>query len=213
MTEDGGALPLTLQALHQLRQEILSCDLLPGATLSETAASQRLGLGKAPIRAALARLAEEGLVGSVARRGWVVSLITIRDIHEVFDLRLLLEPEGARRAAARTDPSARRQLEALLSAEAPPDSRALHQAIAVLSGNTRLAQGVSRLLDESSRMLAFAARHGTDLPEEPADRAALLQAVAEGRGVEAARLIYDRVWSLRSAVLAALTAPEAATPV
>ena len=32
------------------------------------------------------------------RRGWVVSLVTVRDIHEVFDLRLLLEPEAAAQA-------------------------------------------------------------------------------------------------------------------
>src|SRR4051794_3237533 len=94
---------LTEQAVGILRREILTTRMRPGETLSESAVAQQLELGKAPVRAALARLAEEGLVQAVPRRGWIVSLVTIRDIHEVFGLRLLLEPEAARMATGRVD--------------------------------------------------------------------------------------------------------------
>jgi DNA-binding GntR family transcriptional regulator len=86
---------LTEQAVASLRREIVACRLAPGDTVSETLMAERFSFGRAAIRTALARLAEEGLVNAIARRGWVVSLVTIRDIHEVFDLRLMLEPEAA----------------------------------------------------------------------------------------------------------------------
>ena len=50
------------------------------------------------MRTALARLAEEGFVESVPRRGWVVGTLGIRDAREIFDLRLVLEAEAARLA-------------------------------------------------------------------------------------------------------------------
>ena len=115
------AATLTEQAAEILRTDILACRLAPGATLSEAALAARTRLGRAPIRAALARLADEGLVLAVPRRGWVVSTVTIRDIHEVFDLRLILEPEAARRAAqaihlGRASPAELRVLDAICEA-------------------------------------------------------------------------------------------------
>src|SRR5688500_17768379 len=73
---------LTDRALATFRRDILTTRMAPGESLTEALAAHGLGLGKAPIRAALARIAEEGLVQAVPRRGWVVSLVTVRDIHE-----------------------------------------------------------------------------------------------------------------------------------
>lgn len=215
---------LTEQAAAALRRDILTTRLAPGETLSEAAAAQRLGLGKAPVRAALARLAEEGLVQAMPRRGWAVSLVTIRDIHEVFDLRLLLEPEAARRAAGRVDAAALAQLDAVCAAGYRPEdeesalgfldaNKAFHVAVAELSGNARLARQVDRLLDESTRMLVLGLRRRDRSGEMAHEHHALLEALALGRGAEAARLMQDQVAASRAMVLAALTAPDAAIAV
>jgi DNA-binding GntR family transcriptional regulator len=192
-------LPLTDQAATALRADIVACRLPPGETLSEAALAGRLGLGRAPIRAALARLADEGLVLAIPRRGWVVSPVTMRDIHEVFALRLMLEAEAARLTADRVrtgqvDP-------ALLAAAAD-----LHRAMAENAGNRRLGRQILLLLDESRRMLTLC--RGRPAPAE--DAAALLDALAAGDAPEATAIVCEQIAAERARVLAALTAADSA---
>ncbi|HWX49732.1 MAG TPA: GntR family transcriptional regulator [Roseomonas sp.] len=215
---------LTEQAVAALRREIITTRLMPGETLSEAMAAQMLGLGKAPVRAALARLAEEGLVQAVPRRGWVVSLVTIRDIHEVFGLRLLLEPEAARRAAGRVDAEALRRLDAVCACGYRPEdeestyafldaNKAFHVAVAELSGNGRLARQIDRLLDESTRMLALGLRSRDRTGEMAHEHHALIEALALGRTELSATLMREQVAASQSMVLAALTAPDSSTAI
>jgi DNA-binding GntR family transcriptional regulator len=215
---------LTEQATALLRRDILTTVLAPGETLSEAQAAERLGLGKAPVRAALARLAEEGLIQAMPRRGWVVALVTIRDIHEVFDLRLLLEPEAARRAAGRVDAEALRRLDAVCAAgyrPHDPDSalgfldanRAFHVAVADLSGNGRLARQIGRLLDESTRMLVLGLKRRDRTGEMAHEHAALIEALALGRADAAAALMHEQVAASRAMVLDALTSAPSGLPV
>ena len=212
---------LTDRVVAELRRDILSCRLGPGETLSEASTAARLQLGKAPVRAALARLADEGLVGAQPRRGWVVSLVTVRDIHEVFDLRLLLEPEAARRAAGRVDAAALGELDAICACGYRPEdedstlaflaaNQAFHVAVAALSGNARLARQIGRLLDESTRMLVLGLRRRDRTGEMSHEHHALTEALALGRADEAARIMREQVAASRAMVLAALTAPDAA---
>ena len=215
---------LTEQAVSLLRREILTTRLRPGATLSEAMVAQQLGLGKAPVRAALARLAEEGLVQAVPRRGWTVSLVTIRDIHEVFGLRLLLEPEAARLAAGRVDAELLRRLDSICACGYRPDdeesthafldaNKAFHVALAELSGNGRLARQIDRLLDESTRMLALGLRRRDRTGEMAHEHHALIEALALGHAAEAAAIMKEQVAASQAMVLAALTVPDALTAV
>jgi len=215
---------LTERAVAALRRDILTTRLAPGETVSETAVAAHLELGKAPVRAALARLAEEGLVQAVPRRGWMVSLVTIRDIHEVFDLRLMLEPEAARRAAGRVDAVMLRRLDAIRAEgyDCADEESAMcfldankqfHVAIAELSGNARLARLLDRLLDESTRMLVLGLRPRDRTGEMAHEHHALVEALALGRADEAARIMHEQVAASRKMVLAALTAPDARTAV
>ncbi len=215
---------LTEQAVAALRRDILSTRLAPGETISEAAAAQRLDMGKAPIRAALARLAEDGLVQAVPRRGWMVSLVTIRDIHEVFDLRLLLEPEAARRAAGRVDTQMLARLDAVCAegydcgdAESAmcylDANKRFHVAVAELSGNGRIARQIDRLLDESTRMLVLGLRRRDRTMEMAHEHHELVERLALGQGEAAAALMHEQVAASREMVLAALTAPDAMTAV
>lgn len=215
---------LTERAVALLRREILTTRMRPGTTLSEAAVAQQLGLGKAPVRAALARLAEEGLVQAVPRRGWVVSLVTIRDIHEVFGLRLLLEPEAARMATGRVDAELLRHLDSICACGYRPDdddsthafldaNKAFHVALAELSGNGRLARQIDRLLDESTRMLSLGLRRRDRTGEMAHEHHALIEALALGHAEEAAAIMRQQVSASQAMVLAALTAPDASTAV
>jgi len=215
---------LTEQAIGLLRREILTTRMWPGETLSESAVAQQLELGKAPVRAALARLAEEGLVQAVPRRGWIVSLVTIRDIHEVFGLRLLLEPEAARMATGRVDAELLRRLDSICACGYQPDdedsthafldaNKAFHVALAELSGNGRLPRQIDRLLDESTRMLSLGLRRRDRTGEMAHEHHALIEALALGHAEEAATIMKHQVAASQAMVLAALTAPDASTAV
>src|SRR3954454_10384406 len=92
-------------------------DLAPGAGVSEAQLVDAYGLSKAAVRAALARLRAEGLVVAEPRRAHVVAPLTMRDVLEIYALRLLLEPPGAEAAAGRMD----RDEVARLQALAEPD--------------------------------------------------------------------------------------------
>nr|WP_245727980.1 GntR family transcriptional regulator [Streptomyces vietnamensis] len=82
-----------------LRARIHSGAYAQGARLRERELSETLGVSRIPVREALVRLAAEGLVVLSPRRGASVRRLTLRDVDELFDLRLSLEVFAARRAA------------------------------------------------------------------------------------------------------------------
>lgn len=92
------------QAYSRLREEILHWRLLPGTPLSEIELAERLGVSRTPLRAALARLALEGLVDTSRGRTGVVSDVSASSITDLFELREALETQAARLAARRCDP-------------------------------------------------------------------------------------------------------------
>lgn len=153
-------------AYLRLRQAIVRLELPPSAPVSETHLGDRFGLSKAAVRAALARLRAEGLVLAEPRRGHVVAPLTLRDVREVYDLRLLVEPAGARTAATvlaagaidglmgRVDQLTDHgvaTLEDFLTV-----NRDIHLTVAAAAGNSRQEALVRRLLDESERAIAVA---------------------------------------------------------
>ena len=78
-------------AYRAIKADIIACVLQPGEEISEAVLVGRYGFSKAPIRSALMRLRQEGLIVSRGRQGNIVSPVTLRDVKEVFQLRLLLE--------------------------------------------------------------------------------------------------------------------------
>lgn len=91
-------------AYDRLREEILHWRLLPGTPLSEIELAERLGVSRTPLRAALARLALEGLVDTSRGRTGVVSEVSAETITELFELREALETQAVRLVARRADP-------------------------------------------------------------------------------------------------------------
>lgn len=98
---------LTEQAYHRLEEMIVTLQLAPGEVLSESSLTQSLGIGRTPIREALQRLAIEGLVVILPRRGVLVSEITVRNQLELLRVRREVERLMSRLAAVRATPAER----------------------------------------------------------------------------------------------------------
>ena len=118
-------------------------------------------MSKTPVREALSLLNHEGLVQILPRKAYVVSPITVRDVHDCFDLRVILESAAAELAATSiTEPELAR-LESIVASESSTASLAatlernssLHSLIARASRNERLVQLIEKLLSEMPRLI------------------------------------------------------------
>ena len=78
---------------EQLRRLILSGAVKDGSPLRQDALAEEMGTSRIPVREALSRLESEGLVASFPHRGYVVTGLSRSEIQELFDLRVMLEPE------------------------------------------------------------------------------------------------------------------------
>jgi DNA-binding GntR family transcriptional regulator len=165
LLDDAESLPLTDRAYELIRLDILTFRLKPGERTSERSLSERYRLGVAPIRAALPRLVQEGLIEKSAERGTSVAALTLRGIRETYQMRFLLEPAAAELAAMRgMDPARLDRLREVCEAEWPSagDTAVVHIllanrdfniAIAEATGNALLARTIGHLQNLSLRIL------------------------------------------------------------
>ena len=105
--EKSGAVSLTDQAYGQLEELIVTVQLAPGDVLSEATLAARLGIGRTPIREALHRLAREGLVVILPRRGILVSDINVQSQLRLLEVRRKIEEVMVTAAAKRADQAER----------------------------------------------------------------------------------------------------------
>jgi GntR family transcriptional regulator of vanillate catabolism len=91
----------TVKAQLRVRQMILDGELSAGERVPELMLVERTGVSRTPIRAALLRLAEEGLLEPSSSGGFVVRAFDEADVYDAIDVRGMLEGAAARRAAQR----------------------------------------------------------------------------------------------------------------
>ncbi|QUH27132.1 GntR family transcriptional regulator [Serpentinicella alkaliphila] len=89
-------LPLKEKAYNLIKNKIVKCELAPGNPISEAELSNELGMSRTPVREALLRLSQEKFITIYPRKGIIVSPITVQDIHEVFQVREIVEPYFAK---------------------------------------------------------------------------------------------------------------------
>ncbi|NYE24496.1 GntR family transcriptional regulator [Pigmentiphaga litoralis] len=200
-------------AYERLRQSILSCRILPGATLTEAGIMDMFEAGKASVRIALVRLIQEGLVRSMPRHGYTVIPITLNDVEEIFALRLQLEPYAARLATGKVEGSHLQRLEdACRSNTASTDSgnrigffldanREFHLAIAKASGNQRLHKSLTGLMDEMARLVALGFVARGDSPDIRHDHNALIDALVTGDAKRAEQIARRHIEVFRDMTL------------
>lgn len=207
--------PLTDQVYGAIRRDILCGALAPGAAISEASLANRYGFGKTPVRLALSRLRQEGLVSASPRRSFAVSPITLRDVHDLYGLRLVLEPAAARLAAGRIDVKALKKVDAVCRRGYVPGdaastlrfleaNRDFHLGIAQASGNLRFVKLLGQVFDETTRVMHFGLASRNRSVEMQHEHDDLLSALERGDADAASRIAEEQVAASRDMVLAAL---------
>lgn len=97
------AIPLAEHVYQQIRQAIVRCDFEPGERLRVEELSRRFGVSSSPVREALNRLAEQGMVRTLENRGFRVAALTSEGVGDLVRVRLLIESEALRDAIAHGD--------------------------------------------------------------------------------------------------------------
>lgn len=217
--DDSGGHRLSDLAYERIRADVISCALPPADEVTEAALALRYGLGKAPVRAALARLCQEGLFQAQARRGYRVAPVTLQDVKDIFALRLIVEPAAARQAAGRVDAARLAQLDAICRAGYTPGdaaseaaflaaNRAFHVTISEAAGNRRLAELIASLLDQAERLFHLGLRMRNRTEEMQHEHRALVEALAAGDGARAEAVAAEQIEAAQRMVHDALLASE-----
>ena len=156
-------MPARDRAYHDLRYRILTGRLAPGTTLLETELAALLSLSRTPVREAVIKLEEEGLVEVRPRHGVTVKALSLQDFGHILNVFSALEVRAVELAAARglTEPEAQaltRMLDQMEAATAAGDitrwsdiDDEFHAAIVALCGNQRLQDAISAFWGQQYR--------------------------------------------------------------
>jgi DNA-binding GntR family transcriptional regulator len=190
--------------------------LAPGDQLDEQALAARLGVSRTPLRAAIARLAQEGLVVTLPYRGSFVRRFTVEEIDGLYEVRAALEGLAARRAARRLTPAGLQTIGAILDecqaaldagdleAYGQADAR-FHRALAEASGNPTLVETLDGLRLRIHRFRDLANREPGLRRRAAREREQIVDALARRDAEAAGRLLEQHIDHVRRTVLRQLT--------
>ncbi|MEN8149903.1 MAG: GntR family transcriptional regulator [Planctomycetota bacterium] len=210
-----------------LKRDVLTLRHRPGEPLREQDLAERYGASRAPVREACRRLQQEGLVESVPYKGYFAQRISLKEIAECFDLRLVLETHAVRSAVERVrDGGAEsvERLEALGRVEYTrddPDSYEeflarnleFHVAVAELAGNGRLLRVLKDLIESMQRFFFLGLDLGDFGAEMREEHEELIRLIRDGDADGAADMTRRQIERSRERILKALFKERADLPV
>lgn len=210
-------LTLTERAYRELEEQIVTLRLRPGEFLSEYALSESLGIGRTPIREALQRLAQEGLVMVRPRKGILVTDTDPRKQLLVLETRRELERLLCRLSAQRSTPDQRAQFQDIAkgmdkAGKANDDlvfmrlDRALNVLIADAAHNDYASRAMRFLHGHSRRFWYMHYKQAADMPLCARLHASQARAIADG-DVKQAAAASDRLIDYTETFTRATVAP------
>ncbi|NNN12278.1 MAG: GntR family transcriptional regulator [Acidimicrobiaceae bacterium] len=201
-SRDGAT--LTEQVVATIREAILNGKLEPGTLYSVYRMADEIGISRTPVREALLRLADAGMVRFERNRGFRVLRTSVRELQEVFQLRLLLEVPAAYRAAHLSDEALRvkmrEELAEMRSAAIGHDEnlfmahdRALHELVLAASQNNKLVSSVRDLRFITMTLGASTVDRSRTLSNIADEHQPLVDAIENGDSTAAAAAMHHHI--------------------
>lgn len=215
-----GSMPSPADVIFDaLREAIVEGRLADGATLRQDQIAGMFNVSRIPVREALARLEEQGLVTTQRHKGAVVSSLSLAEIEEMFEFRALLESEVIRHAVRIIDDKTLIEAKSYAQAFAQePDSskwaglnRLFHYTLYKDSGRPYHLQTISKALDKIARYLRaqLVLTHG--IARARAEHEGILKAAMARDADEAAALTHAHIRGASQSLISFLEAERAKT--
>ncbi|MCL3819684.1 GntR family transcriptional regulator [Aeromicrobium wangtongii] len=187
----------TDRVFASLRESIVTGEFPAGSLHSIYRLADLLGVSRTPVREAVLRLADIGLVTIERNRGVRIRGVTVADVKAVFELRLMIEVPATAHAAAHADEQLVSAIEAELEhmrryaladdeQQFTAHDRQLHHAIGAALGNARLQAEVATLRDSIQARGATTIRRSRSMVELAAEHAPIVEAIGTHDPVAAA---------------------------
>lgn len=193
MKVDSKLLSLEERVFETLAEDILAGKYARGEALGEKMLSEKLGVSRTPVRAALRRLAEDGLIETVANKGSVVVGITMEDIVGIYQIRMRLEGLASFIAASKISKEdlatlldsvelsefyiKRRNTEKLRELDSE-----FHETIYRAAGNVQLCKTLSELHRKIKAYRKLSLSVPGRLEKSIAEHREIYEAIAQGNG-------------------------------
>jgi DNA-binding GntR family transcriptional regulator len=199
-------------AYRQIKDRLIMLEIRPGEPINDIALAAELGVGRTPVREAVKRLETDHLVVSYPRRGTFATVVDVTELGAISDIRQLLEPHAARRAAENASPSLRAELREtaahIQTLEVVAGDRttfinedmAIHQLIYRATGNPHLEDVLIRYDNLATRIWCLVIDRLPDLAQHVREHSTLLETIAAGDGDTAAALALEHVTRFERAI-------------
>lgn len=210
MIESLGKTEMVYKALQE---DIIEGRLSPGQRLVERELMEKFGVSKTPVREALVRLKQDGLIDGALHQGVSVIRISRKDAVEIYDLREILEGMAAKKVAEKITPDNAEKLDSIiqlfekhgrkndLKAYAQLDVK-FHDLIGVLSNNQRLYQMVRRIYHQSRILLRTSLNLPIRGPEVSlGEHKKVVEAIVNKNPSLAEKMAREHIKNTREAVL------------
>jgi DNA-binding GntR family transcriptional regulator len=214
---DPASTSLADRAYLAVRDQLIMLQIQPGEPIDDDRVAKSLGMGRTPVREALKRLEGDRLVVSFPRRGTFATGMDIADLAHISEIRVLLEPLAARRAAERAPRTTRTELDDLASrveeldifqAERTEVMRwdlTVHRAIYRAANNPHLEDVLIRYANLATRIhCMFLDRLSRTDMHVVGEHVALLRAIAAGEAERADDLAREHVLGFERAIRAVI---------
>ena len=199
-------------AYRQLRDKLIMLDIRPGEPINDGQLAAELGFSRTPVREAIKRLEVDHLVVSYPRRGTFATTVDFTELADVSEIRELLEPLAARRAATRANAAMRKELLDVADAIAglaphPTESRELmrydltvHRLIYRAAANPHLEDTLIRYDNLATRIWCVVLDKVPSVSGHITEHVDLLKAVEEGDADKAGELALHHVTSFEETI-------------
>ncbi|MBA0204050.1 GntR family transcriptional regulator [Pectobacterium aroidearum] len=212
LTIEEAGLSLNELAYQRFKQSLVTLSYKPGEYLNTVQVMNELNIGRTPINQAIHRLANEGLLQVIPRKGVMVSPLSINDALELIDVRLTNERLCMRLASQRTTATHIAELTELnqqIETACQTRDRILmmaldrefHQMLAEIAGNSTLTDILSVLLARSQRFWASTLSQEEHMLEVIKEHNAIINALAQQDAAAAETAMEAHVLSFRRTLL------------
>ena len=195
---------------NALRKAIIEGDIAVGTPLRQNEIARSFQTSRIPVREALSRLEEQGLIKTHRFKGSVVVGLSADEASEIFDLRALLEPEIIRGAVPRmTDVTKKIAMVHCNDFSNSSDplawgslNRIYHDTLYAASTQTFTKEIADKAMDRVDRYIRAVLLKGNGMEQAKREHLAILEACLSGDADSAADLLRDHILGAKKSLLA-----------